>query len=232
MKMKSLLFAALVAGMSFAANAETAYTNVGDKMTAPNFTLKAGEATGDDGLAFTMTRVDEKATDWTNIQFDIVFPQDANGKGLRPVEIDGAFDWAGEELPMVGKPKAPCVSYKNNFDMPEKYPVHTVVGVNMTKTAIEANPCQLYCMYVKADEDMLMGDYELKVKNLKYTIYANDSFATADEQVLCTVHVDGKVDAVNDIKVAGTKTYKTIENGQVVIVKGDAKFNIMGQEIK
>lgn len=37
---------------------------------------------------------------------------------------------------------------------------------------------------------------------------------------------------VNDVNVATAKTYKTIEDGQVVIVKGDARYNVMGQEIK
>lgn len=39
--------------------------------------------------------------------------------------------------------------------------------------------------------------------------------------------------AVNDINVAKeVKAYKAIENGQVVIVKGDAKYNVAGQAIK
>ena len=39
--------------------------------------------------------------------------------------------------------------------------------------------------------------------------------------------------AVNDINVAKeVKAYKAIENGQVVIVKGDAKYNVAGQMIK
>ena len=41
------------------------------------------------------------------------------------------------------------------------------------------------------------------------------------------------VTAVNDINVAKeVKAYKAIENGQVVIVKGDAKYNVAGQAIK
>lgn len=38
---------------------------------------------------------------------------------------------------------------------------------------------------------------------------------------------------VNDINVAKeVKAYKTVENGQVVIVKGDARYNVAGQAIK
>ncbi|MBQ0069487.1 MAG: hypothetical protein KBT09_07010 [Bacteroidales bacterium] len=37
---------------------------------------------------------------------------------------------------------------------------------------------------------------------------------------------------INDINVNAAKVYKTIENGQVIIVRGDARFNIMGQPVK
>ena len=41
------------------------------------------------------------------------------------------------------------------------------------------------------------------------------------------------VTAINDVTVAKeAKAHKTIENGQVVIVKGDAKYNVAGQAIK
>jgi len=37
---------------------------------------------------------------------------------------------------------------------------------------------------------------------------------------------------IDDVKVASESTYKVIENGQVIIVKGNTRYNIMGQEIK
>lgn len=37
---------------------------------------------------------------------------------------------------------------------------------------------------------------------------------------------------VNDLNVKAEKVYKTIENGQVVIVKGNARYNVAGQAIK
>ncbi|MBQ0120037.1 MAG: hypothetical protein KBT13_02795 [Bacteroidales bacterium] len=40
------------------------------------------------------------------------------------------------------------------------------------------------------------------------------------------------VTAINDIKVEASKAYKTIENGQVVIVKDNARYNVAGQMIK
>ncbi len=38
--------------------------------------------------------------------------------------------------------------------------------------------------------------------------------------------------AINDINVENARVYKTIENGQVIIVNGDARYNIMGQPVK
>lgn len=36
---------------------------------------------------------------------------------------------------------------------------------------------------------------------------------------------------INDLKVSGDKAYKVIENGQVIIVKGDKRYNTMGQKV-
>ncbi|MBQ0069107.1 MAG: hypothetical protein KBT09_05060, partial [Bacteroidales bacterium] len=41
-----------------------------------------------------------------------------------------------------------------------------------------------------------------------------------------------KATGINDINVVNTKAYKTIQNGQVVIVKGDKMFNVLGQPVK
>ena len=233
MKMKSLLFAALVAGISMNASAKNeTFDNCGDVMSADNVTLKAGEMV-EGGVALTLDKKHEKAVDFTNIQFDITFPQDANGKALRPcLDEDGVYDWSGDDIDMVGKPKAPCVAYSNNFGNPEKYPnMLGVVGVNMTKTAVTANPVQLYCMNVTADEDMLGGEYQIIVKDLMYTTYSDDAYETAEPQVLCTVTVDAPT-AVRDLNVNGVKTRKVVENGQVYIIAGDAKYTVMGQKVK
>lgn len=37
---------------------------------------------------------------------------------------------------------------------------------------------------------------------------------------------------IDEINVVKTKAYKTIENGQVIIVVGDARYNLMGQPVK
>ncbi|MBQ0069890.1 MAG: chitobiase/beta-hexosaminidase C-terminal domain-containing protein, partial [Bacteroidales bacterium] len=50
---------------------------------------------------------------------------------------------------------------------------------------------------------------------------------TKEITVTVTPH---KGTGVNDITVAGAKAYKTIENGEVIIVKDGVKYNVMGQK--
>ena len=49
-----------------------------------------------------------------------------------------------------------------------------------------------------------------------------------------TIHVvqEGATTGINDVKVETEKARKVIENGQVIIVKGDARYNIMGQPVR
>ncbi len=316
MKIKSLLFAAIAVFSVVSASAQDEYIDCKDKLSAESIILRSEIGT----VNVYLTR--ELAPDFTNIQFDLVFPE-----GIYPVlDEDEVYDWAGDDIPMVGKPKVPCVSFRNNFQRDDFYPEHTVVGVNMTKTAVLANPCQLYCFNIAADERMLnVGTYQIMVKNLKYTTKDNEAYRNLDEQVLCNVEFSGgivgripyitgitikgqKVDlskressltltesftkddvvvtfnmknceyevtvepvegiknqylvtvtnkeeygwygdnkdeylilvtvedigtGINTCRVDGTsQVSKKFENGQVVIVKGDKKFNMAGQEIK
>ena len=222
MKIKSLLFAALVAGMGMTANAETAYTNCGDVLSCNDFEIVAG---AEEYTEVTLVLTRQTSPDWTNIQFDLVFPE-----GLRPVQ-NAKKRWQ-TAAPDVCDEGIPFVTWKSNFDNPQKYPVHTYVGSNLEKIACEANPAQLLTFYVKADADMVGGEYEFKAKRLKYTCYNDDSYATADEQVLCGVTVKSSFTAVNDLNVENVKTRKVVENGQVYIIAGEAKYNVMGQKVK
>ena len=221
MKIKSLLFAALAATMSLSAVAET-HANQGDKLTAPDFTVKAG----DDAITeVTLSLTRTTSPDFTNMQFNLVFPE-----GLRPVQ-NAKKKWQAA-APDVCDEGIPFVTWKSNFDMPEKYPDHTYVGSNMEKIPCEANPASLLTFYVKADADMPKGDYELKAHTLKYTSYDDDAWHTLEEQVVCKVTVENE-SAINDINTTATvKTRKVVENGQVYIIAGEAKYNVMGQKVK
>ncbi|MCQ2289346.1 MAG: hypothetical protein MJZ74_09640, partial [Muribaculaceae bacterium] len=58
---------------------------------------------------------------------------------------------------------------------------------------------------------------------------------TVDGAPVVSYKVNVTVDTttgINDINVVNAKAYKAIENGQVVIVKGDNKYNVLGQPVK
>lgn len=59
------------------------------------------------------------------------------------------------------------------------------------------------------------------------TVYTDES-----ESLPVTVLVEYSATGVNDIVVKGVKTIKKIENGQVIIVRGDKQFNILGQPVR
>lgn len=224
MKIKSLLFAALAAGMSLSASAAD-HENCGDLLTATNVQVKPGEI-----AVVELLLTKQTAPDFTTIQFDIIFPE-----GLKPcLNEDNVYAWAGDDIVMAGKPKAPVVSYTDNFANPDKYPQFTVVGANSTNNKQTSNPCQLYYFNVTADSSTPSGEYELKAANLKYTTYSGDTYATAAEQVICKVTVDNPNPTAISVPNANAtvKTRKVVENGQVFIIAGEAKYNVMSQKVK
>lgn len=227
--MKSLLFAALVAGMSFSAMAEEHYTNVGDKMTAPDATVEAG--TQYKNVVVTLERNASFAnfTDgFTNMQFELVFPE-----GVKPLlKSDGTvnigktndckyYDEDAEE-------NVDAITWKSTV----AGNVATVVGANLNKHKLTKNPIELCKINYETAADLAAGEYAIQVQNIKYCAYNNDDYKTEEVQTVCTLKVEGGESGVNDINVNAVKTYKTIENGQVIIVKGDVKYNTMGQIVK
>jgi len=216
MKIKSLLFAALVA---FTASAQ--HVGNGDLLTSPAVTINAGETAQ---LVLSLTR--QNSADFTNLQFNLTFPE-----GIRPA-LDSdmeCYGWEGDGIPL--KAKKPVMTYTDNMDVASKYPEHSVVGVNMSKTAITANPCEVYVLSVGADADAKSGEVELKANTLKYTSYNDEAWHSLDPQVVCKITING-ASGINDLQVNNAKTYKTVENGQVIIVKGDVRYNTMGQIVK
>ncbi len=252
MKVKSLLFAALAASMSLAASAES-YLNCNDKITAESTNYVFG---GENNVTYQEVKLyltrESDNEDFTNIQFGMIFPQ-----GFHPYYdiVDGEKTFAGLESgddvqgDVKSGPKTThtvFVTFSDNFSVESFYPYHMTVGVNMTKTAITANPAHIATLYVMVDEDVAEGTYDFKFHTLKYTCYNDDSYttldaringlvdnATADQiaQTICTFTMDTS-SGVNDLNVATAKTYKTIENGQVLIVKDGVKYNTMGQIVK
>ena len=140
--------------------------------------------------------------DFTNVQFNLVFPQDANGKGVRlGKDADGEAFYS-----LVGTSRKTYVDFSYNA---EKYPDIPFVGVNTSKTAIKDNPQDLMEMYLVADEGMLTGDYELAFHTLKYTAYTDEKIQNLDGGVVCKIHVEGAtgVDEINAAKAVSSVKY-------------------------
>lgn len=218
MKVKTLLLAAIVATMSLSAVAAedgTAYTNCGDKLTAENVIVKPGALTEVD---LVLTRL--ASPDFTNIQFDLIYPE-----GIEPmVDLYGDMAFPGT-LTKFGRNGVDVISFKHNMNEPENYPVFRIVGANAGDTEQKPetqNPCQLYCINITANANTPSGEYQLKAANLKYTCLNNDSYATADEQVICTITVENEDNptAVNDLNSA-----KAVSSVKYVNVAG-AESNV------
>ena len=67
-------------------------------------------------------------------------------------------------------------------------------------------------------------------------VYTEESGLAPTYHSLKNIHVqrDAIPTGVKDVNIAGdaVKAYKTVENGQIVIVRGNQRFNIMGQPIR
>lgn len=196
MKLKYLLMtlAVLACFTASAADDEIAYTNCGDRLTSENVVIQRDQP-GYTEIPLMLTR--QTSPDFTNIQFDLVFPE-----GIRPYydEADGVYGYEGDD--MYTRRKF-YVDFSHNMNHTEFYPVYTLFGLNIGKNKITANPANVYVVYVKADADMAPGDYVLKAKKLKYTCYDNNSYATADLQEVCTITVEAPLaTAVKDVSAA------------------------------
>lgn len=69
----------------------------------------------------------------------------------------------------------------------------------------------------------------MKKVAVKFDPYAEDYYTN---YTLCPIVIEMEKTGVNDLTVKTAKTYKTIEDGQVIIVKGDNRYNVMGQPVK
>ncbi|MBQ0121258.1 MAG: chitobiase/beta-hexosaminidase C-terminal domain-containing protein [Bacteroidales bacterium] len=71
------------------------------------------------------------------------------------------------------------------------------------------------------------NDYTVQISLLDKAGEIVDRF-----DVFVTVTTEDPITGINDINAASANVVKMIENGQVVIVKGDKKFNVAGQTVK
>ena len=112
-------------------------------------------------LPMTLTMPD--GDDFTNIQFHVVFPE-----GVRPALDDfGSYGFGGDDIPLAGRPPASVVTFSDNFNKEEFYPEYDVIGANMNKVPVTANPCHFYTMNVICDETAKAGQFKLYMKYTK-----------------------------------------------------------------
>ena len=69
----------------------------------------------------------------------------------------------------------------------------------------------------------------MKKVAVKFDPYAEDYYTN---YTLCPIVIEVDKTGVNDLTVKSAKTYKAIEDGQVIIVKGNDRYNLMGQPVK
>lgn len=61
--------------------------------------------------------------------------------------------------------------------------------------------------------------------------YAEDYYMVVEKYTGFKLTGPSPITGIDAIKVGSSKTYKTIENGQIVIVKDGMRYNIMGQKL-
>ena len=101
------------------------------------------------------------------------------------------------------------------------------------------NTTYTYCEIFGVDNNKMVAatfswDPETKTlasTNEKVRSYAEDYMNTIEDYTDLTLVGPTTPTAINDVKVESAKTLKVIENGQVVIVKGNDRYNIMGQKL-
>ncbi|MBQ0069641.1 MAG: hypothetical protein KBT09_07815, partial [Bacteroidales bacterium] len=109
-----------------------------------------------------------------------------------------------------------------------------VDGITITEgmpVSLKATPVY----FVKVDESISVpGNGAAQAHALKANETNEPAYVAlyGKEVEVKTADGTGIVTGVNDITVDGVKAYKVIENGQVIIVRGSERFNIMGQPVR
>ncbi|WP_407404696.1 hypothetical protein [Sodaliphilus sp.] len=112
----------------------------------------------------------------------------------------------------------------------DKYYYSMTVNENFDESDVEVE-------VLNADEDTnvtvsVMNAQIIKseeYRQVTVTLYQGEELV---DQYSITVTIDDTPTGINDINVNSAKVVKTIENDQVVILKGDKKFNVAGQAVK
>ena len=225
MKVKFFLLAALAA-VSMTALAEVNNSWATDKVYLDDVTIKAGE-TKQVGIKF------NNETPYAAGQADLLLPE-----GLEFVKM---YDEEEEKDVLVlnnytGRAKKhswPAAWQKKEAGSTEyNYGWIRYVVMHMANRQIPAGDDVVAYVSIKAADDLAEGSYTAKVFAVHWSTGIPGGVGDGDgpdSEFKITVTATGIQD-VTSANVA--KAQKVSENGQIYIIAGDKKYNVMGAEVK
>lgn len=123
------------------------------------------------------------------------------------------------------------------------------VGEAKVTVTVKDVPEEVKTVYSVEDREETVSESPMLKDDVEWIALPEDGVVTLNKSSLLTVvvldaneeeivsnEIEVKVvsatTGINDVKVNDSKVYKTIENGQVIIVKDGARYNTVGQSIK
>ena len=223
MKVKSLLIAAFAA-LSMSAVAGT--------FARDNVYIKDVEAKVGDEV--TLDIYFDTETEYAAAQADIYFPE-----GVTPVEYK-AKKWLKKAVSDRWDEDAPHGLSQNDPIQEEKVAgrnefngkkVIRFVLAEMTNARFKVGNSPMLTVKVKIEKE---GVFEGGINNNSWsTGIPEENFVNDGYGPVTKFKITATSSGINDVNAAETvKARKVIENGQIYIIAGDKKYNVMGAEVK
>ena len=226
MKVKSLLIAAFAA-LSMSA---VAGTFARDNVYIKDFEAKVGDEV-------TVDIYFDTQTEYAAAQADLYFPE-----GITPVPVvQGRKIWLSQvktsdrwdELFMHGLSQNDPIQEekdagKNEFNGKR---VIRFVLAEMTNARFKVGNSPMLTVKVKIEKE---GVFEGGINNNSWsTGIPEENFVNDGYGPVTKFKITATSSGINDVNAAETvKARKVIENGQIYIIAGDKKYNVMGAEVK
>ena len=223
MKVKSLLIAAFAA-LSMSAVAGT--------FARDNVYIKDGEAKVGDEV--TLDIYFDTETEYAAAQADIYFPE-----GVTPVEYKAkkwlkkaVSDRWDEDAPHGLSQNDPIQNEtkagRNEFNGKR---IIRFILAEMTNARFKVGNSPMLTVKVKIEKE---GVFEGGINNNSWsTGIPEENFVNDGYGPVTKFKITATSSGINDVNAAETvKARKVIENGQIYIIAGDKKYNVMGAEVK
>ena len=129
-------------------------------IASPDFTISPDDVGNVVQVPFILTM--PEGGNFTNVEFIVTFPE-----GLKPgLDEDEIYGFVGDDV--ARKRGVPVITFSDNMDDSSRWPVHTILGVNLSLTPTYTNPAHVYTMNVTPAEDYADGVRDLLIY-AKYT---------------------------------------------------------------